>query len=73
MASAVSDLVSKLPPKRIEKIFQAERPAVRGYVRQFLNPSSDSGEPFSLPTGVAEGLAQYIERNFTHELEAARR
>ena len=64
-ASSLTKVVQLLPPRRVERLFQNERPLVRGYVTQFTQPSHDPNlEPYELPDGVQESLLLYLKRNF---------
>lgn len=67
-ATAVSQVVELLPPQRLERLFQNERPIVRGYIQQFLQKSSRGSEQYSLPAGVEESLILYLQRNFPSEI-----
>jgi hypothetical protein len=63
-ASTISQVVSSLPVHRLERLFQHERPLVRGYVGQFVHASDRDFDPYTLPPGVEESLILYLHRNF---------
>lgn len=67
-ASTVADVVQNLSSQRLEKLFQQERPLVRGYVRQFTQTDGRGHHPYTLPTGVEESLLLYLHRNFPQEV-----
>lgn len=69
-ASTVSGVLKSLPPQRLERLFQNERPYVRGYVQQALKPGPRHLEPYTLPPGVEESLLLYLHRNFPEEVSA---
>lgn len=67
-ASGLATVIQSLPPQRLERLFQDERPFVRGYIRQFTNPSNRELDPYTLPPGVEESLILYLQRNFPNEV-----
>ncbi len=69
-ASDMSKIITALPSHRLERLFHDERPFVRGYVNQFMQPSDRDLDPYTLPPGVEESLMLYLHRNFPQEVEA---
>ncbi len=69
-ASTASEVIRDLPPQRLDRLFQNERPFVRGYVNQFTQASDREFDPYSLPPGVEESLLIYLQRNFPEEVTA---
>lgn len=63
-ATPLAGMIQTLPAKRVERLFQSERPFVRGYVGQLLSSASQKASPYTLPQGVEEALLLYIQRNF---------
>ncbi len=61
-SSPLIKAIQKIPPQRLERLFQQERPLVRGYIRQCI--SKDGQGEHQLPPGVEESLLLYLERNF---------
>lgn len=66
-ATTLSGIIETLPSNRLERLFQNERPIVRGYVQQFVQKSTRKINPYTLPPGVEESLVLYLHRNFPEE------
>lgn len=64
-ASTVAKMIQSVPQQRLNKLFQNERPYVKGYIQQTLKASQGEDiDLFELPPGVEEGLLLYLYRNF---------
>ncbi len=71
-ASSMALVLQNLPEHRLERLFQNERPFVKGYITQFLQQSGKrSLNPYHLPPGVEESLVLYLQRNFPDEVVAS--
>jgi hypothetical protein len=68
--ASMAKVISKLPKERLERLFQNERPFVKGYIKQFTRPEERALQPYTLPRGVEESLVDYIGRNFPQEMGA---